>query len=117
MKILIIIMSLCCMNSVFSKTLKNVSIIDMKFVKDQLEVKLKTEESVKDKNDLYFFIYLNKADPKFNEKLSHLFKKLHNPKYSLDLEIKSFSERPAGSMYFAESVMMPEINSTESLLK
>ncbi len=110
-------MSLCCMSSVFSKTLKNVSILDIKFVRDQLEVKLKTEESVKDKNDLYFFIYVNKTEPKFNEKLSHLLKKLHNPKYSLDLEIKSFSEKPAGSMYFGESVVMPDLKITESLLE
>ncbi len=116
MRMLFFIISLSLINSLSAKTLKNVSILDMKFVKDQLEVKLKTEESVKEKNDLYFFIYLNKADPKYNEKLAHLLKKLSHTKYSLDLEIHSFSERPAGSMYFDESVIMPEIKTDSSLL-
>ncbi len=116
MRMLFFILSFSLINSLSAKMLKNVSIIDIKFVKDQLEVKLMTEENVKEKNELYFYIYLNKAEPKFNEKLSHLLKKLHNSKYSLDLEIHSFSEKPAGSMYFDESVIMPMIKTDSSLL-
>ena len=52
----------------------------------------------------FFFVYITKNDPQSVEKLTHIFKKLENENYRLDLDIISFSAEPNGSQYMSESV-------------
>ncbi len=82
--------------------LDDVTILDLKYVKESFEVKLQTKDA---KKDSFFIVSIVKKDEEAFKKLALVLNKLKNKdSFKLNLEIASFSASPPGSFYRSDNV-------------
>ncbi len=116
MKNLLKIIILCLyISPAIAARLEDVAILDIKYVDDNFELKLKAKDGTKDS---FFFIAIVKKDEKAFEKLALTFKKIKMKNdFKLNLDIPSFSIAPNGSFYRSNDIKFFGTVSGETLIK
>jgi hypothetical protein len=91
-------------NTSFGAELLDVEILERNKSDDGVELKLRTKDGPL---DTFFYLDIKKDDPNVVEKLSLVLKKTKmKNKFSLNLDIPSFSLLPSGSYYRSQSVLI-----------
>ena len=101
-------------NSGFASTLEDVSLLDVKHVKNNFELKLQVKNAPANS---YFTVALVETDKEAFNKLALVLKKMKLKKnFKLNLNIPSFSATPSGSYYKSDSVTFMGTADEESLM-
>lgn len=109
-----IILVLLTINSVSAAKLDDVTILDIKQVSDNFELKLQIKNGPKDS---HFFVDIVKKDENAFSKLAIVLKKLKMKNdFKLNLEIPSFSASPSGSYYRSNDIKFLGTATNESLI-